>query len=169
VNQRGFSYMVVLAAVVIIGIVVEVARVSTWRLLLVDREAELLFRGKAYRAAVQGFYQSNGAYPRSLDDLLQDPRSPNKRYLRSRYADPMTKGEWMLVRAPDGGIAGVASGSRDEPLKRANFPVEFEKFSGTKSYSEWIFEYVPAPAAKASKPGAPPSTPASGPVPQKTF
>ncbi len=153
-KERGFSYMVVLAAVVIIGIVIEVARVSTWRLLQVDREAELLFRGKAYRTAVQGFYQSNGAYPRSLDDLLQDPRSPNKRYLRSRYLDPVTKKEWTLVRAPDGGIAGVASGSRDEPMKRANFPTEFEKFSGAKSYSEWIFEYVPAPAAKAPKPGA---------------
>jgi len=164
VKQRGFSYMVVLAAVVIIGIVVEVARVSTWRLLQVDREAELLFRGKAYRAAVQGFYQSNGAYPRSLEDLLQDPRSPNKRYLRARYLDPMTKKEWTLVRAVDGGIAGVASASRDEPMKRANFPTELEKFSGAKSYSEWIFEYVPAPAAKAPKPGAATTAPGASPT-----
>ena len=168
-NQRGFSYMVVLAAVVIIGIVVEVARVSTWRLLQVDREAELLFRGKAYRTAVQGFYQSNGAYPRSLDDLLQDPRSPNKRYLRSRYLDPMTRNEWTLVRAPDGGIAGVASGSRDEPLKRANFPTGFEKFSGAKSYSEWIFEYVPVPASRPQKPAPPGAVLSTSPPVQQKF
>jgi hypothetical protein len=150
----------VLAAVVVVGIVAEVAQVATWRVLRADREAELLFRGRAYRDAIASFHQSNGQYPRSLEDLLKDPRSASRRHLRALYRDPMAqdeKAEWRLVRAPDGGIAGVSSAVRDEPLKKANFPAGFEHFAGAGSYSEWIFEYVPAPPAPAQKP--PPAAP----------
>jgi len=70
VKERGFTYVMVLAAIVIVGVLIGVARATTWRSLQVDREAELLFRGKAYRKAIEGFYQSNGGYPRSLEDLL---------------------------------------------------------------------------------------------------
>ncbi len=154
-NQRGFSYVMVLAAVVIVGIVLEAAQLTTWRVLQADREAELLFRGRAYRNAIRDFYQANGAFPRSLEDLLKDPRSASRKYIRELYVDPMRKGEWTLVRA-GGGIAGVASTSREEPLKQANFPTEFEKFSGAKSYADWIFEYVPPPRPPTQPPGTKP-------------
>lgn len=160
-RSSGFSYAIVLAAIVIIGIVVEAAHVTTWRALRADREAELLFRGQAYRSAIQSYYQSNGAFPRSLEDLLKDPRSASKRHIRALYPDPMAKdekGEWRLVRAP-GGISGVASTSADEPMKQANFPLGLEKFAGAKSYSEWIFEYVPQPVAPAKPGGATRPTP----------
>jgi len=66
------------------------------------------------------------------------------------------KGEWRLVRSIDGGIAGVASASADEPLKQANFPPQLERFTGARAYSEWIFEYAPPPVTgqKAKKPEA---------------
>ena len=156
----------VLAAVVIIGIVVEAAHVTTWRIVRADREAELLFRGQAYRNAVASFYQSNGAFPRSLEELPKDPRSPSKKHIRALYPDPLSNGEWTLVRATGGGISGVASTSRDEPLKQANFPKDFEKFSGAKSYSDWIFEYTPAPVSKSPK-GAPTTPQASPPASSK--
>jgi type II secretory pathway pseudopilin PulG len=143
----GFTYVMVLAAVVIVGIVVEAAHVTTWRVMRVDREAELLFRGQAYSNAVKSFHQANGMFPRTLEDLVKDPRSSSgKRHIRALYRDPMAKDEkadWRLIRAIDGGIAGVASASGDEPLKQANFPPELLKFTGAKSYSEWLFEYVP--------------------------
>ncbi len=82
-KTAGFSYAMVLAAVVIVGIVVEAARVTTWRIVRADREAELLFRGQAYRNAIASFYQSNGAFPRSLEDLPIDPRSASKRHIRA--------------------------------------------------------------------------------------
>lgn len=144
----------VLAAVVIVGVVVEAARVTTWRVLRADREAELLFRGQAYRKAIQSYYQSNGAFPRSLEDLLKDPRTASRRHIRALYPDPMAKDEkqeWRLVRN-GGGISGVASASTEEPLKQANFPLGLEKLTGAKSYSEWVFEYVPQPVAAPAKP-----------------
>src|SRR6266702_5721982 len=170
-NQPGFSYAMVLAAVVIVWIVIEAARVTTWRIVRADREAELLFRGQAYRNAIASFYQSNGAFPRSLEDLPIDPRSASKRHIRALYPDPMSQGEkreWRLIQAAGGGgISGVASASTEEPLKQANFPKEFEKFTGAKSYSEWVFEYVPPPRPPTQPPGAKP--PGASPPVLRTF
>jgi len=149
-SERGFTYVMVLAAVIIVGIVVQAAHATTWRLVRADREAELLFRGQAYRNAIRSFHQTNGVFPRTLEDLVKDPRSTSKRHIRALYRDPTSKdekGEWRLIRAIDGGIGGVASASSDEPLKQANFPPELLKFTGAKSYSEWLFEYVPPPVA----------------------
>jgi len=98
-SQTGFSYAMVLAAVVIVGIVVEAAHVTTWRILRADREAELLFRGQAYRNAIASFYQSNGAFPRSLEDLPKDPRSAGRKHIRALYPDPMGRGEKAGVEA----------------------------------------------------------------------
>lgn len=149
-QERGFSYALVLAAVVILGIVAEAAHLTTWRILKAEREQELLFRGEAYRRAIRSYYESGGAikqFPRSLDDLVKDSRTASgRRHIRALYPDPMNKDEkpeWTLIRAPDGGISGVASQSRDVPLKQANFPKEFEKFAGATSYAEWVFEYQP--------------------------
>ena len=141
-----------LAAVVIVGIVAEVAHVSVGRALRADREAELLFRGQSYQRAIASFHKANGVYPRTLEELEKDPSAAARRHIRTLYRDPVAKdekGAWRLVHAPGGGIAGVASASGDEPLRQANFPPEFERFTGAKTYSEWIFEYVPAPVAPA--------------------
>lgn len=148
-RQGGFTYVMVLAAIAVIAIVIEAAGVMTSHTVRADRERELLFRGLAYRNAVKSYYEADPirkTYPRELKDLLRDPRFPNRRHLRALYADPMArdeKKEWRLIRAPDGGIAGVVSSSSEEPRKQANFPKDLEKFSGAKSYSEWLFEFVP--------------------------
>jgi type II secretory pathway pseudopilin PulG len=152
----------VLAAVVVLGILAEAATLMTSRLVQADREAELLFRGQAYRRAIKSHYEAGGpvkAFPRSLEDLLQDPRFPNKRHIRALYPDPVSrdgKKQWLLIRAPDGGIAGVASASRGEPLKKANFPKGLEKFEGAQSYADWIFEYTPQPVTQGPVPAGPP-------------
>lgn len=152
-SQRGYTYAAVLAAVVIVGIAAEVGHVSTTRLVRADREAELLFRGDAYLRAIASYHRRHGAYPRALDDLVDDPRAPGHRHLRARYADPMAKAgeDWSLIPAPDGGIAGVASRSTQAPLKRANFPPRFEAFEGAASYAEWAFEFAPVGRAAAGK------------------
>lgn len=122
------------------------------RIAQADREAELLFRGKAYRSAIKSYYEAGQGiktHPRALRDLLKDPRFPNRRHIRALYAEPMAKdGKWVLLRAADGGIAGVASADPREPLKQANFPIEFIGFNGARSYADWLFEHRPAAATR---------------------
>jgi type II secretory pathway pseudopilin PulG len=142
-----------LVAIVVIGIMAGAANISTIHVMQRDREEELMFRGIAYRNAIQHYYSVERRYPRSLRDLLNDPRFAHRPYLRALYPDPMSgrgmegnrieNGGWRLIHAPDGGIAGVASSSRQEPIKKANFPLGFGNFEDAKSYSEWVFEYMP--------------------------
>jgi type II secretory pathway pseudopilin PulG len=140
----------VLVAIVVVGILAEVATLVSTRLVKTEREAELLYRGQAYRNAIRSYYDAGATvttYPRNLEDLLSDPRFPNRHHLRALYPDPMVRDDskaWQPIRALDGGISGVASRSTEEPLKKTNFPPGFERFSGARSYSEWWFEYAPA-------------------------
>lgn len=151
-GERGFAYVMVLVAVVVVGILAGVVNVAVSRTLQAEREQELLFRGMAYRRAIQHYYLDTGRYPRSLRDLLKGSRLATHAYLRALYADPMSERSemrssdtagWRLVRAADGGIAGVSSSSLREPMKKANFPLGLEKFEQAQRYAEWIFEYSP--------------------------
>lgn len=164
-NQKGFTYVMLLVAVISLGIIMETATIHTSRIQQAEREAELLYRGMAYRNAIKSYYEAGKpvkTYPKSLDDLVKDPRSAHRRHLRALYPDPLNKekGEWRLIRSADGGISAVASTSKDTPIKTANFPVGLERFEGAKTYADWIFEYVPLQGPGLPKPSAP-SPPAS--------
>jgi len=154
--------------VLIVAIFAEAASLLTSRTVQAGKEAELIFRGVAYQKAIKSYHQSGGTFPRNLEDLLKDPRSPNRHHIRALYPDPMAqKGqEWLLIRSADGGIAGVASPSKREPFKKTHFPKDLEKFENAKSYSEWVFEYIPPPAA-VSVPVTP--NPITQPAVIKTF
>jgi hypothetical protein len=85
-------------------------------------------------------------YPRDLKDLLHDERYPTaRRYLRKLYPDPITGGEWAIMKAPDGGIMGIHSTSTAAPLKVRG---------AAATYQDWKFAYVPATAAP-KKPAVP--------------
>lgn len=151
-SQRGFTYVMILMVVVITGIFAEVATFYASRSRLMDREAELLFRGTAYRNAIKSYYESGKpikTYPKSLSDLINDPRTAHKPHLRVLYPDPFSaeKSGWKLFRASDGGISGLSSQSVAAPLKTGGFRQGYEKFEGAKSYTEWVFEYVPMGAS----------------------
>ena len=103
--QGGFTYIIVLALIAVMLITAGVAEELISRRMQVERETELLFRGGAYRHAIESFYKANGSYPRELQDLVHDPHAAHRRHLRALYVDPMAKkGEagWQLVQAPDG-------------------------------------------------------------------
>jgi type II secretory pathway pseudopilin PulG len=159
-GQRGFTYMTVLFMVAImaggLALVGEVWSTSNAR----EREAELLHVGNEYRKAIERYYLTGPQrqYPKSLADLLKDPRQPGTvRYLRKLYPDPITgKEEWGLVKSADGGFAGVHSLSEAAPLKSAGFAVRDAAFEGKSKYSEWQFVFAPAQAVAAKpKPAAP--------------
>ncbi|HJV09936.1 MAG TPA: type II secretion system protein, partial [Burkholderiales bacterium] len=74
--SRGFTYLGVLFLAVImaggLAITGDVWHTATMR----EKEAELLFVGNQYRKAIQRYYLTGPQrqYPRSLEDLLKDPR-----------------------------------------------------------------------------------------------
>jgi type II secretory pathway pseudopilin PulG len=165
--ESGFTYLTVLFVVAFMGLGLAMTG-EVWRTTaLRGREADLLWVGNQYRIAIERYTKRGDMrYPRSLDDLLKDPRDPGvRRYLRKRYADPLTGSEeWGLVKAPDGGIMGVYSLSGDKPFKTAAFRAEDKSFEQAAAYSDWKFVYQPgAPGASQPVPQAagPPGT--SGP------
>ena len=159
---RGFSYLGALFLVALMGIVLAAAG-STWRAAtLREREADLIFVGTQYRRAIELYYRNGGTYPRTIEDLVKDPRRPDtQRYLRKQYADPVTgKAEWGLVKAPDGGIMGVYSLSDAEPFKRGYLRPPQADPDIKEKYSDWRFVYAPGGTvgvpALPQKPGAKP-------------
>lgn len=143
-TQRGFTFIGLLVAVVVMGLMLTmVARVWSTTAQR-EREKQLLFVGHAYRAAIASYYAYGHKFPSSLDELLTDERFPiPKRHLRRLYTDPMTgQTDWTLVLTSDGqAIMGVVSSSKVTPIKRAGFPLEDTAFNGTDCYCGWQFVY----------------------------
>lgn len=82
-----------------------------------QKEAELVFRGLQYHRAVQLFFRKFGRYPNSVDEL---EKTNNIRFLRKRYADPMTKeGEWRLIHV---GPNGAFVDAQTSPLQMPRAP-----------------------------------------------
>jgi type II secretory pathway pseudopilin PulG len=145
-RQRGFTYIGLLVAVAIMGLLLTlVARI--WRTTEQrEREQQLLFVGHAYRLAIGSYFASGHRFPQSLQDLLEDQRTPVPRHhLRRLYPDPMTgKTDWTLVLTADGqGIMGVASSSKVAPIKQRNFGFNDRAFRDSDCICLWQFTYSP--------------------------
>ena len=101
--ENGFVYLWALFAVALAGIVMagtgQVWQAKSQR----EKEAELLYIGEEFRKAIMSYYNTGTKqYPESLEDLLQDKRTPAmKRHLRKIYTDPvMNVAEWGIVEEP---------------------------------------------------------------------
>ncbi|WP_186167676.1 hypothetical protein [Burkholderia gladioli] len=171
-GQRGYAYIALLIGIAIVG----VAAAATIQLgaLYQRRMAEkaLLEVGGAFQRALLSYADATPAgrprQPRTLQDLVHDPRYPNPvRHLRRVYADPLTgKADWVLVRSPDGQtIVGIHSASRARPIQLKLFPEEFRGFENRRSYTQWVFVArrpllaVGGRAPNAGVPASPDGTP----------
>jgi type II secretory pathway pseudopilin PulG len=167
-RSDGFTYLTVLIIVAMMGVGLALAGHVWQTMTLREREADLLHVGNEYRKAIERYYISGPRqYPRELKDLLKDPRQAGTvRYLRKLYPDPVTgKDEWGVVKAPDGGIAGVFSTSEAKPLKSGGFAVRDKEFEGTEKYSDWKFSYAPAVGAAPGSPAPAGSAAPGSPAP----
>jgi type II secretory pathway pseudopilin PulG len=142
---NGFAYIALLVMVATIGLI----SVASLQLGVVTQrrgaEAELLYIGQEFQDALASYANASPPgtlpYPKSLEDLLRDPRYPGvRRHLRKIYVDPVTaKDNWVLITAPGGGIAGLHSASNLTPIKISGFDQSFVGFEGAVSYREWRF------------------------------
>ena len=161
-SNRGFTYVVVLMMVLIVGIMLGAAGQVWTTVMKREREAELLFRGGQIRDAIERWKKPRPGQPpprpiTDLKDLLLDPNSLQKiRYLRRLYQDPITGKDWVIVKDPATGIIGVASSSEETPLKQGGFSEPFKDFEGKTKYSDWQFVY--RQTVPGTRPGTIPGT-----------
>lgn len=144
-RQSGFTYLGLLAFIVILGILLTVvSRVWSFSEQR-DKEQQLLWVGDQFRNAIGAYFVNGSQYPLTLQDLLQDDRSPvAHHYLRQLYRDPLTgEADWQLIMSPTGvGIMGVASSSKLTPIKQANFSDAEVGFAKKDCYCDWKFVYA---------------------------
>jgi type II secretory pathway pseudopilin PulG len=153
-RAEGFTYLGVLLLVAIMGFGLagfgELHSHAAQR----HKEEELLFIGAQFRDAIASYYNKSPgakAYPKKLDDLVEDKRFPMPlHHLRRIYRDPMTESiDWGVVETPDkAGIMGVHSRSEEAPIKTGNFNAAEASFDDAEKYSKWAFVYSPQELAK---------------------
>lgn len=134
-SERGFTYLLLLFAMVIGGIGLSALGEQARQRALRDQEVELQFRGEEIARAIASYVDAgpgaSRALPASIEDLLEDRRSGHVvRHLRQWRPDPLG-GRWRLLgpgeagcsvpARPDGravGLSGVRSDSRRPLLRR---------------------------------------------------
>jgi type II secretory pathway pseudopilin PulG len=146
-TEGGFTYLGLLFALALLGLALGAAG-TVWSVVRQrDREQQLLWTGGEIRRAIGHYYQGRPGglrvYPRSLQDLTDDHRGPVVvRHLRRVYRDPMTDSEdWELIRGSDGGLIGVASKAKGQPMKQQGFAEADRAFADADCYCEWRFVF----------------------------
>ena len=157
---NGFAYVLLLVAVAVVA----VSATATLRLGAQmgrrDAEQSLLYVGSEFERALRSYANlpatatinananANSTQallsakgPRTLEELLKDPRSPGvRRHLRQIYADPMTGLQtWGLIKDPAGFIIGVYSLADGQPIKQTGFSPERLGFEDAPAYTAWVF------------------------------
>jgi type II secretory pathway pseudopilin PulG len=101
-RESGFALLLVfaMAATIALLLYMEMPRVAFEAQR--NKEQLLIERGEQYKRAIQLYFRKLKTYPPSIDAL---ENTNNIRFLRRRYADPMTgKDEWRLIHIGPGGV-----------------------------------------------------------------
>jgi type II secretory pathway pseudopilin PulG len=94
--EQGSLLLGLVVAIFLILLVLGIAAPKVAQALKREREVEAVHRGNQYVRAIRLYYKKTGTYPGSLEQL---EKTNNIRYLRQRYADPMTgKADWRLIK-----------------------------------------------------------------------
>jgi type II secretory pathway pseudopilin PulG len=170
-NQRGFALLLIflMASVLAIMLYMELPRVAMQSQR--DKEETLIDRGEQYKRAIQLFVHKTQRYPADIKDL---ENFQNQRFLRQRYADPMTgKDEWRLIHIQNGMLTDSkltkpnGPGGKDEAKTPNGFVGEQVGLGGTPNQGQGggapgaRDRRRPSEGANATMPG---TTPGQGPA-----
>src|SRR5215471_630962 len=117
-RQEGFVLATLIffltAVSVLIAVIVPAYQMQAKR----AEEEELIFRGEEYIRAIQKFQRKFGAWPPSIDALVE---TNGLRFLRKRYTDPITgKPFRILTINPDGTVNGSLVFKANNPFQPNN-------------------------------------------------
>jgi type II secretory pathway pseudopilin PulG len=165
--EQGFAMAALLVAMAVMAVVMS-ALLPMWRTLSIrEKEEELIWRGRQYDRAVQLYRQKTSAPGAPSIDVLVKGR-----FLRQKYLDPITRGEFELigvnpgvanapgVQQPKIGFGQLIGGVRSKSKARS-----IRELNGRTRYDQWEFVYVPynpnpqPPVAGGTRPGQQPRTP----------
>ena len=94
-SEEGYMLIAVMFMLAILLIAMSVAVPKIAKQIQRDREVETMHRGKQYIRGIKMYYKKFGAYPTSVDALVQTNQI---RFLRKKYIDPTTgKDEWKII------------------------------------------------------------------------
>jgi type II secretory pathway pseudopilin PulG len=93
--EDGYILVVVMFLLATLILALAVAAPIVKKDLQRDRDIETMHRGKQYARAIKLYYKKFGAYPPSVDALVN---TNMVRFLRKKYVDPTTgKDEWKII------------------------------------------------------------------------
>ncbi len=171
-RARGFTYLGLIILLAVLGLVAAAGIKMGTVMQRAAAEEELLEIGAQFSAALRSYAaatpRGQPQQPRTLQELLRDPRFPNpRRHLRKIFVDPITgRAEWGVFNLNgDHGVIAVYSLSERRPLKLANFDARFPNFENREKLSEWKFTMAngglqaPPPPLLANPTGEKPAPP----------
>jgi type II secretory pathway pseudopilin PulG len=158
-RERGFAMAGLLVGIALLSLGLSIA-MPTWRTLVQrEKEEELIWRGQQYDRAIQLYRKKNAAPGApSVDRLVEG------RFLRKKFKDPITGGDFELVgvsqagnapgvQQPQRGYGQLIGGVRSKSKAKS-----FRVLNGRSTYADWQFTYVPW------KPGGQPTVPGQSPT-----
>ncbi len=142
-SEEGYILIAVMFLLALLVISLAIAAPIVRKDFQRDREIETMHRGKQYVRAVKMYYKKFGAYPPSIDALVNTNQI---RFLRKKYIDPTTgKDEWKIIRfgqnktptigffgQPIGNIPGCMGTGLNNPLTAGSGA---SSSSGSSSFS----------------------------------
>lgn len=146
--QFGFVYVAILVAMAMLAMATQGVMVYVSQQAQREREAALLQIGQLYVKAIGRYYQASPGvqkqWPQALEHLLEDTRLVSvQRHMRELYPDPVSRQDWVLIRAPSGGIQGVASASMMVPIRSGVVELDSLTLPPAARYADWQFIYQP--------------------------
>jgi type II secretory pathway pseudopilin PulG len=114
--ERGYVLLTLLLFVSLLVIAAAAMAPSIGRQLKRDREEELIHRGIEYRRAIRAFVKHTGQFPLSIDQL---ENTNGVRYLRKRYKDPITGGDFRLLHMNDIAATGARLDTANPPADQS--------------------------------------------------
>jgi len=133
------------------------------------REQEAIWRGNQYVRAIRLYYQKNGKYPSSLEDLTK-ANAAGVHFLRKAYKEPMNKadGSWRLIYVTGSGqlVGSVHYHTLQEMAVAAAFAGQLP--GGAAGFASQLFggvnqnQTTGAQAGATGQQGATPGQPGAG-------